>query len=360
MRKSGTTVFVGVSGGVDSSVAALRLMQEGYTVVGVFIKVWQPPFLKCDWEAERLDAMRVCATLGIPFLTCDASERYKTDVVDYLVREYREGRTPNPDVMCNKHVKFGAFLDFADVHGADFIATGHYAQREDTPDGPVLLRGVDTDKDQSYFLWTLTSDQLSRTLLPIGASEKAHVRADASTAGLPTASKPDSQGICFLGALDMKEFLFHFIPRDVGQALNTSGVAIGTHDGACFYTIGQRHGFHIAGRASNALPYFVVEKDVMRNTITVSTDRPTLLSVSTEETGALMLSDTIWRTEALPEYVSIQTRYRQAPVQAQLNRTSASTAQLIARSKIDTPAIGQSCVIYDKERCLGGGIISAI
>jgi tRNA-uridine 2-sulfurtransferase len=183
------TVFVGLSGGVDSSVAAKRLIEAGYNVVGVFIKVWHPDFLVCNWEQERLDAMRVAAKLGIPFLTCDAEAAYRDAVAHYFIESYRAGKTPNPDVMCNKEVKFGAFLEFAKAHGADYIATGHYAQHI----GDTLVRGVDTGKDQSYFLWTLTPEQLAYTLLPVGDSQKETIRTEAAAAGLITAEKKDSQ-----------------------------------------------------------------------------------------------------------------------------------------------------------------------
>src|SRR3989344_4369575 len=293
-----STVFVGLSGGVDSSVAAARLVHEGYAVVGVFIKVWQPDFLPCNWEKERLDAMRVCATLGIPFLTCDATERYKAEVVDYLIAEYRAGRTPNPDVMFNKQVKFGAFLDFADEHGADYIATGHYARRmgrahaaEKDAGSIFLLRGTDPSKDQSYFLWTLTKAQLARTLFPIGDSLKSDIRKEAASYGLPTAEKPDSQGVCFLGELDMKEFLFHFIPREVGNVSDISDRIIGEHDGAVFYTIGQRHGFRLHQTSPDDPPYFIVSKDLEKNVLIVSHEKPT---VSPSALRALGLTSTNW------------------------------------------------------------------
>ena len=175
-----TTVFVGLSGGVDSSVAALRLKNQGYHVVGVFIKVWHPDWLVCNWEQERLDAMRVAARLDIPFLTCDAEAAYRDDVADYFIAEYKAGRTPNPDVMCNKYVKFGRFLEFAETHGAHYVATGHYAQRLDCDGTSELHRGVDTNKDQTYFLWTLTQAQLQKTLFPVGDSPKATIRAEAA------------------------------------------------------------------------------------------------------------------------------------------------------------------------------------
>ena len=183
------TVFVGLSGGVDSSVAAARLIDQGYNVVGVFIKVWHPDWMVCNWEQERLDAMRVAAHLDIPFLTCDAEQAYKNDVADYFIAEYQAGRTPNPDVMCNQHVKFGRFLDFATEKGADYIATGHYAQKIDNK----LHRGVDTGKDQTYFLWTLSKERLGKSLFPVGDTPKEGIRKEAEQRGIPVATKKDSQ-----------------------------------------------------------------------------------------------------------------------------------------------------------------------
>src|SRR5690606_21910140 len=279
-------VFVGLSGGVDSSVAALRLIKEGYEVVGVFIKVWQPDFLRCDWESERLDAMRVAASLGIPFLTCDAKEAYKKEVGEYFVNEYLAGRTPNPDVMCNRYVKFGAFWEFAKAHGADFIATGHYAQVVKTEDGFELRRGVDAKKDQTYFLWTLTEEDLSHTLFPIGDTPKDEVRSEAKAAGLPTATKKDSQGICFLGQVDIPEFLSHFTKLVKGEVRDTSGKVVGEHKGALLYTHGQRHGFTIFGE-TNAAPSYVVAKDLESNTIIVDNEPPIAAENSKLELGNL-------------------------------------------------------------------------
>lgn len=340
-------VFVGLSGGVDSSVAAARLIRAGYEVTGVFIKVWQPPQLPCTWEAERLDAMRVAAALGIPFLTCDAEERYKNDVADYLIREYASGRTPNPDVMCNKHVKFGAFLDFARAHGADYVATGHYAQKGD---GSTLLRGVDAAKDQSYFLWTLTTAQLEHTLFPIGDTEKAEVRAEAKRYGLPTAAKPDSQGICFLGALDMKEFLLHFLPREPGMVEDDTGAVIGEHDGVHFYTLGQRHGFRIHRQSTEERPQYIVRKDLKRNVLVVAPERP-MASVE----SSFALAETNWIGD-VPEYAEFEIRYHQTPVRARIEKTE-DGAIIHPEGPFEMPASGQSCVLYDGERVLGGGIV---
>ena len=347
------TVFVGLSGGVDSSVAALRLKQQGYQVVGVFIKVWQPDFLKCNWEKERLDAMRVAAYLDIPFLTCNAEEAYRQEVGEYFVSEYQAGRTPNPDVMCNQYVKFGAFLQFALERGADYIATGHYAQKIETDKGFSLYRGVDSDKDQSYFLWTLTQEQLKHVLLPVGDTAKTKIRAEAEAAGIPVAQKKDSQGICFLGAVDIPEFLSHFVELTPGSVLNERGEVIGEHKGALVHTIGQRHGFSVKTDSTKEVPHFVIAKDVEANTLTVSATPPTLKS-DTE----IKLTDLNWITEPdANKPIEAQFRYRQKPFVVSIERNDSGVI-LTPKENVETPAGGQSCVLYQGDHCLGGGIIS--
>ncbi|MCE9517675.1 tRNA 2-thiouridine(34) synthase MnmA, partial [Candidatus Nomurabacteria bacterium] len=275
-KKINKTVFVGVSGGVDSSVSAALLKDQGYNVVGVFIRTWQPDFIECTWRDERRDAMRVCAHLGIPFLECDAEDAYKKGVADYMIEEYKKGHTPNPDVMCNREVKFGVFWDFAKKHGADFIATGHYAQisrKQKVVSSKEILeleKGEDESKDQSYFLWTLTQDDLAHTLFPIGHLQKTEVRKLAEKYKLPTATKKDSQGVCFLGPLDMKDFLKHYIPEQKGDVVDENGKVIGYHDGAVFFTLGERHGFTITEHSTNGQSLYIVDKDIDKNTICVS------------------------------------------------------------------------------------------
>ncbi|OGZ16792.1 MAG: tRNA 2-thiouridine(34) synthase MnmA, partial [Candidatus Lloydbacteria bacterium RIFCSPLOWO2_12_FULL_51_9] len=255
-------VFVAMSGGVDSSVAAALLKEDGYEVTGVFMRVWQPDFLTCSRTDDREEAMRAAAHLGIPFLTFDFEKEYKEKVVDYMIAEYTAGRTPNPDVMCNKHIKFRMFLDKAREMGADMIATGHYvrlgrespkpkAQSPNKTQNPKsqtnskfqLLKGIDVNKDQSYFLWTLTQEQLKYCLFPIGEYVKPKVREMARKYGLPNAERRDSQGVCFIGQFPMKEFLKNYIPEEKGGVLDTGGNIIGVHDGARLYTLGARHGF---------------------------------------------------------------------------------------------------------------------
>jgi tRNA-specific 2-thiouridylase len=350
------TVCVGLSGGVDSSVAALRLLREGYNVIGVFIKVWHPDFLPCNWEAERRDAMRVAAHLDIPFLTCDAEQTYFTSVAQYFIAEYRAGRTPNPDVMCNQHIKFGAFLDFAQNIGAKYIATGHYAQVQKTSSGSCTLwRGKDQNKDQSYFLWSLTQNQLQSSLLPNGAHTKNEIRREAESAELPTAEKKDSQGICFLGHVDLPDFLSHFIDLTEGDLILSDGTVIGSHQGAVVYTIGQRHGFTVTDPSCAGVPYFVTATDHVANTVTVSRERP----VREPHTELHLSPYNLIGTSLHPgDQVSIQVRYRQEPIAASVTHVAADTLSVALESHIDGGAEGQSCVLYRAEQCLGGGIIA--
>ncbi len=348
------TVFVGLSGGVDSSVSALRLLREGYNVVGVFIKVWHPDFLKCNWEEERLDAMRVAAHLGIPFLTCDAEEEYKKGVGEYFVNEYLAGRTPNPDVMCNREVKFGAFWRFARTHGADFIATGHYGQVVKSLDSEdySLLRGHDKNKDQTYFLWTLTQDDLKHTLFPVGNSNKEDIRAEAAAAKLPTAIKKDSQGICFLGHVDIPEFLSHFTDLKEGKVLDIHGEHVGTHKGALIYTLGQRHGFTIHSNDVTRQPHYIVAKDLDINTLVVDTTPPT-----SSKDSHFALSNINWIVdENMEGEFQAVTRYRQKPFIVKLTKKE-NQITVWPAGEIEKPSAGQSCVIYLDDRCLGGGVI---
>lgn len=359
-NRDNKTVFVGLSGGVDSSVAALRLIREGYNVVGVFIKVWQPDFLTCSWEQERLDAMRVAAKLDIPFLTCDAEQAYKDDVADYFISEYKAGRTPNPDVMCNKFVKFGAFLRFAEERGADYIATGHYAQNIATSSSSDLEqyemhRGVDENKDQTYFLWTLTQKQLAKTLFPVGNSPKKQIRKEAENAGLITAHKKDSQGICFLGHIDIPEFLSHYIDLKGGEVLNEQGEIIGTHKGALVYTNGQRHGFAINTHDTQRSAYYVVDRDIEQNTITVSPHKNVLAPASTLKLDCCSF---VGETPTILDEIQAQTRYRQAPLTCRVLIVESTHMELELITETERPSVGQSCVLYRDGLCLGGGIIA--
>lgn len=346
------TVFVGMSGGVDSSVAALRLKNAGYDVVGVFIKVWQPDFLICNWEQERLDAMRVAARLEIPFLTCDAESAYKKQVGEYFVSEYLAGRTPNPDVMCNQYVKFGAFMEFAFARGADFIATGHYAQIANLPSGLTLIRGADHNKDQSYFLWTLRREHLDKILFPTGNSQKQQIRTEAIRADLPTAVKKDSQGICFLGHVDIKEFMSHFTDLQSGDVLDLAGNVVGKHEGALVYTLGQRHGFTVNAQKENETAHYVVGRDLDKNVIIVDQQPPIL-----EVESSIQLQKLHWiRQPSKDEILTAQFRYRQEPFSVELIQNEDYYAVKPLQS-VPKPASGQSCVFYSQNECLGGGII---
>ncbi|KKR43246.1 MAG: tRNA-specific 2-thiouridylase MnmA [Candidatus Nomurabacteria bacterium GW2011_GWF2_40_12] len=355
------TVFVGLSGGVDSAVSAALLKKQGYEVVGVFIKTWHPDFLVCNEEEERRDAMRVAAFLDIPFLTFDLEDVYKKEVADYMIREYKAGRTPNPDVMCNKEVKFGAFLKRAFSMGANFVATGHYARVLSPCEGGVpegrggLLKGVDPAKDQSYFLWTLKQEQLKKILFPIGNLKKTEVRKLAKKFNLPVAEKKDSQGICFLGAVDLKEFLKHYIKSKRGKVVNVEGKEIGVHDGAVFYTLGERHGFTITKKNSTDGPYYIVAKDVKKNILIVS-QNPDVPRQNFPDVQRLEHTNWINNIPELNKNYTAQIRYHGEFLPCRIKSISKDKAEIILEKKI-LVASGQSCVIYDGDVCLGGGIV---
>lgn len=349
--KNKKTVFVGMSGGVDSSLSAALLQSQGFDVVGVFIKVWSPEWMPCVWPEERRDAMRVAAHLKIPLLTFDFEKEYKREVVDYMVREYKAGRTPNPDVMCNKEIKFGAFLKKAREMGADYVATGHYAQ---TKNGE-LFEAADKEKDQSYFLWTLTKEQLSRTLFPIGHMKKAEVRREAKKRGLPVAEKKDSQGLCFVGHVDMKEFLQNFMTSKKGKVLHDSGKVIGVHDGAIFYTLGQRHGFEVTGKTPNDAPYYVVSKDIKKNTITVAHEY-TGKNDHGEKDVMLESVNGLGGVSDPKKSYKARIRYRQ-PLEACAVLNDSKNTKVVFKNLQRAVTPGQSLVLYDGARVLGGGVI---
>lgn len=380
------TVFVGMSGGVDSSVSATLLKEEGYEVVGVFIKTWHPDFIECNEEEERRDAMRVAAFLGIPFLTFDFEDVYKKGVADYMINEYKLGRTPNPDVMCNREVKFGAFLNKAREMGADFVATGHYVQNINknsfgkVPARPAgglgssspqpdhfqnyfyLRKSIDPTKDQSYFLWTLKQEQLKNILFPIGNLKKTQVRALAKKYRLPVAEKKDSQGICFLGMVDLKDFLKHYIKAKNGKVLNTEGEIIGNHDGAVFYTLGERHGFNITKKTANDARYYVVDKDIKKNILVVSTDKDfsvkqNTLTANTE--NKILLNSVNWISK-IPEEdknYTAQIRYHGEFLNCKILRQDLKSQVEVVFEKPVKVASGQSVVFYDSELVLGGGVV---
>ncbi len=347
------TVFVGLSGGVDSSVTAALLQAAGYTVVGVFIRTWQPDFIECSFREDRLDAMRVAAHLDIPFLECNAEDEYKRAVADYMIEEYKSGRTPNPDVMCNRSIKFGVFWEFAKAHGADFIATGHYAENE----SGSLKIAADESKDQAYFLYRLTKDDLDHVLFPLGKLQKTEVRKLAKKFGLPTSAKKDSQGICMLGDLDLKQFLAHYIPAKRGDVLSEAGDVIGHHDGAIFLTLGERHGFTITKKTPADERYYIIAKNIENNTVTVSQDKSTTAPHS-EAKRELHIEKCSWVNDApeLGREYAAQVRYHGEYLACKVKNISGDSAT-IAFKEPTLVAPGQSIVLYDKDACLGGGIM---
>ena len=370
-------VFVGLSGGVDSAVSAAILKKKNYEVVGVFIKTWHPDFLICNEEEERRDAMRVAAFLDIPFLAFDFEDVYKKEVADYMIREYKAGKTPNPDVMCNKEVKFGIFLKKALSMGADYIATGHYARVSGAGNSfsreyPAshrhhskkysLLRSPDNTKDQSYFLWTLKQEQLKKILFPIGHLKKTKVRKLAKKFNLPVAEKKDSQGICFLGAVDLKKFLKHYIKEKKGRVLNEKGEEIGYHDGVFFHTLGERHGFTITKKNPNDGPYYITGKDTKKNVLYVSQNK-NLKNLENRNSKNLLnsylnLKNTNWifETPKPNKQYTAQIRYHSEFLPCKIKIVNKTKAEIIFKKPV-LVASGQSCVIYDKNICLGGGVV---
>lgn len=343
------TVYVGMSGGVDSSVTAALLKEQGYTVVGVYMKNWTQdlPGMTCPWMEDYQDAKRVAVQLGIDFKVYDFQREYRERVVDYMIEGYKLGITPNPDIMCNQEVKFKLFLDTALQDGADMIATGHYAR----VGNGRLMTAVDGNKDQTYFLYRVSEQALQKTLMPIGEHTKPQVRELAKKFGLVTAEKKDSQGICFVGKVGIREFLENFVSTEPGVIVDQYGREIGQHDGALFYTIGQRHGLDVGG----GLPYYVVGKDMQKNEVYVTTD---------------LQDDRLWRRSIdltsvhwinggpdLAQKYQVRTRYRSPLVGCSIKQTDRGIALgLDGDVRAITP--GQSAVIYDNDHCLGGGIVT--
>ena len=358
-----TRVFVGMSGGVDSSLTAALLVEQGYDVTGVYMKNWSQdlPGMRCPWAEDLADAKRVAVQLGIDFEVFDFEQQYRDKVVQYMIDEYKLGRTPNPDIMCNQEVKFRLFLDAALERGADMIATGHYARvfhesslpvsagatRAGVEQGALLLQAKDANKDQTYFLYRVTEEALKRTLFPLGEYTKPEVRAMATERGLYTARKKESMGICFVGSIGIRDFLSQYVETEPGAIIDkASGNVLGQHDGAIFYTLGQRHGLDVGG----GLPYYVVGKDMAKNEVYVTTN---------------LQDDALWRQEltlGAPHWISgtvpadgeyqVRIRHRAPLVPARL---VGDTFQLHDAQRAITP--GQSAVVYDGDVCLGGGIV---
>jgi tRNA-specific 2-thiouridylase len=355
-----TRVVLGMSGGVDSSVAALLLKQQGYEVIGVFMKNWDDSdeFGHCTAEVDAEDVRKVCDQIGIPYYTVNFEKQYMDKVFQYFLDEYRNGRTPNPDVMCNREIKFGEFLNKALELGADYIATGHYAQVEEADGTFRLRRGVDSNKDQTYFLNGLNQYQLSKAMFPIGHLPKPEVRAIAEQAGLATAKKKDSTGVCFIGERNFKEFLSGYLPAKPGEMRTLEGEVKGRHDGLMYYTLGQRQGLGIGG-AGNGEPWFVSGKDLASNVLYVvqGEKHPSLYS-----TG-LRATDLNWISGVLPEEpfrCTAKFRYRQPDqgVTVMFGENGTCEVAFAQPQKAITP--GQSVVFYDGEVCLGGATIDTI
>jgi tRNA-specific 2-thiouridylase len=361
-------IVVGLSGGVDSSVAAYLLKEQGYAVTGLFMKNWEDDDdgEYCSTRQDWIDAAAAADVLGIDIEAVNFAAEYKERVFAEFLREYAAGRTPNPDVLCNAEIKFKAFLDHAQTLGADRIATGHYA-RTRTVDGQVqLLRGVDPGKDQSYFLHRLSQAQLARTLFPVGHLHKSEVRAIARRIGLPNAAKRDSTGICFIGERPFREFLNRYLPTQAGPIRTPEGVVVGEHVGLSFYTLGQRKGIGVGGlREGNGAAWFVARKDMATNTLWVvqGHEHPWLRSTR------LDAADASWIAGAAPgepregPRFGAKTRYRQTDARCQLQPPASDAAGVAFGLAFDEPqwaaTPGQSAVLYDGEVCLGGGVISS-
>lgn len=343
-------VYVGMSGGVDSSVTAALLKEQGYDVTGVYMKNWSQdlPGHVCPWKEDYQDAKRVAVGLGIPFKMYDFEAEYRDKVVNYMLEEYKVGRTPNPDIMCNQEVKFKLFLETALEDGADMIATGHYARVKDGK----LYAGVDPNKDQSYFLCRVTEDALRKTLMPVGEYEKPKVRELARKFGLSTAEKKDSQGICFVGKVGIKDFLKQFVQTRPGKIFDQNGKEVGEHEGALLYTIGQRQGLGVGG----GLPYYVVGKDMDKNEVFVTTD---------------LQDERLWHREftlASPHWINdeprtggtytVRTRYRAELLKVDdLSQLGNGTWRIVLHDEVRALTPGQSAVIYDGDRVVGSGIV---
>jgi tRNA-specific 2-thiouridylase len=338
-------IYVALSGGVDSAVAASLLVNRGHRVVAVFMKPWQPTGMACLWKQDREDAAAVAARLGIPLKTWDFSRAYGAKVARSMVADYRAGRTPNPDVECNRAIKFGLFADRAFREGADAIATGHYAQLKMTNGEWRMTKARDPNKDQTYFLWAVPPAVLTRTLFPVGHLTKPQVRAIAYRAGLTVANKRDSQGVCFVGNLDVKSFLAARIRPRRGVVRHTDGRVLGTHDGAPYYTIGQRHGLHLTDGGG---PHFVVRTDVRTNTVTVGGERE-LLATRARVTGLN------WHgpTPSPSHRVAVLIRYRAKAVWATYRHGTVHF-----QKPVRAIAPGQSAVFYRNGMLLGGGVLA--
>lgn len=360
------TIYIGLSGGVDSSVSALLLKQQGYEVIGVYMKNWSQdlPGMPCPWRDDFTDAKRVAVQLGIDFKMYDFEKEYRHKVVDYMLDEFKAGRTPNPDIMCNQEIKFRLFLDTAISEGADLVATGHYAK---TKDGQLLM-AKDANKDQTYFLYRVTKDALQKTIFPLGDLTKPEVRELAKKFKLVTATKKESMGICFVGKVGIKDFLMQYVDTKIGKIIDQHSKVLGEHDGAIFYTIGQRHGLDVGG----GMPFYVTGKDMKKNIVYVTTD----LQDEKLWNSEIKLVDMHWingppgqqqvtgnkkqASSQLPatSYITVRTRHRGQLIKVNILQKKGKDkwcAELDEEVRALTP--GQSAVFYQDGVCLGGGIV---
>ena len=357
-------ILVALSGGVDSAAAAALLTEQGHEVVAAYMKNWvneEGIPGECPWERDIEDALGVCRCLGIEFRVVDLIEQYRERVVRYLLEGYRDGSTPNPDVLCNREMKFGVLLDYALEQGFEGVATGHYAQREDAPEGSYVLRGADVNKDQSYFLALMRPEQVARAVFPVGALTKPRVREIARRFALPNAEKKDSQGICFIGRVKMSDFLRHYLPDNPGDIVDVNGRVLGRHAGLHLFTMGQRHGHRVAS-PREGVAYVVVGKDLARNRL--------ILGYEGEETPGLYarravvgsVSNTL---RPLPGRVMAQPRYRAAAVPATCSPLGDGRFALAFDRPVRALAPGQVCALYEPdarrgERLLGGGFFEQV
>ncbi|MEM7562762.1 MAG: tRNA 2-thiouridine(34) synthase MnmA [Pseudomonadota bacterium] len=354
-------IIVGMSGGVDSSVSAYLLMQQGYQVEGLFMKNWEEDDTAeyCSARVDLEDAQQVCDSLDIPLHTVNFSSEYWDHVFEYFLQEYRTGRTPNPDIMCNREIKFKAFIDHAKTLGASRIATGHYVRSRDINGQVQLLRGLDANKDQSYFLHALSQEQISQALFPVGEIEKNQVREIALQQQFSVHDKKDSTGICFIGERKFKDFLQRFIPAQPGDVITLEGKKLGEHSGLMYYTIGQRQGIGIGGvDSAGDLPWYVVEKDLERNQLKVAQggEHPALFHSHCRITDLHWISQ---EPDRLPFACSAKIRYRQQDCECRLISDDANSAIVEFKQPQRAITPGQALVFYQSEQCLGGGTIES-
>ena len=355
---SQTKIIVGMSGGVDSSVSALLLKEQGYQVEGLFMKNWEEDdgTEYCTAKKDLADAQAVANKLNIPLHCANFAAEYWDNVFEHFLEEYRTGRTPNPDILCNREIKFKAFLDYASLLGADLIATGHYVRTDERNGKTTLLKGLDPNKDQSYFLHRVSKKEFARTLFPVGNIEKSEVRAIAERAGLVTAKKKDSTGICFIGERRFKDFLQQYLPAQPGVIEDLESEVLGEHSGLMYHTVGQRQGLGIGGLAhhDNA-PWYVVDKDIERNVLLVAQGKnhPALLK------SCLYTNDIFWISgehPTMPLHCTAKIRYRQADQSCTVKPAdSGFRVEFDQLQRAITP--GQSVVFYTDDECLGGGVI---